>query len=110
MLDEELQLNSWREVLDFRVQSLLRSIELERARLIAHGASDDQIVDALRHQYEILENIRTEDYPDLFAHQDSSFALYGDEGKIVFKGSRSAVKKERVKSSHQGIPYDVVFC
>jgi len=65
MIDEELQLNNWKEVLDYRVRTLRRSIAAERGVLISRGASDEQVADALRHQHEILNNILSVGYAEL---------------------------------------------
>lgn len=70
MIDEELQLHSWREVLDYRVKSLLGGIAQERDWLLKAGATEYEIREALRHQYEILHKIYSEDYPDTDTHED----------------------------------------
>jgi hypothetical protein len=85
MLEEELKLNNWQDVLDLRVRALLHSISIERARLRERGASEEQIADALSGQYEILGSIYSEDYPILQRERDL----------ISFRGESAATKIEK---------------
>jgi hypothetical protein len=99
MLEKELKLNNWRDVLDSRVRALLRSIEIERARLEKIGASEEQIADALSHQLEILGSIYSEDYP-----------ILQREGELIsFRGAPAATKVEKRNIALRP-RFDLVLC
>jgi hypothetical protein len=97
MIGLELQVNSWQELRQYRIQSLRRGMEALRAELKSYGASDEHVAMALCHQNEILEELEAQEYLAQKARELS----YRDEPVPM------GIKRERIL--RQRPAYDLVF-